>query len=71
MLNLEKLFEILNKSGVTIKRPDLTFYLVTMQVDRTKDNFIDIHDMRAEMYKQAKRLSISDVYVFKGSIDDD
>jgi hypothetical protein len=51
MLNLEKLFEILNKSGVTIKRPDLTFYLVTMQVDRTKDNFIDIHDMRAEMYK--------------------
>jgi hypothetical protein len=51
LLNIEKLYDVLKSLGMTLKRPDLTFLLVTMRIERSKDNFIDINDMRLEFYK--------------------
>ena len=57
--------------GLKLKRPDLTFYLVTLRIQRPQDNIVNINEMREEFYKQAKRLGVLNLYVFKGPTDDE
>lgn len=46
VIDIEKLYEAFVKLEIELKRPDLTFFLAILKVEKNAQNQIDIHDLR-------------------------
>ena len=52
-IDTEKLFDALKGLNMQLKRPDLTFILNTLKIEKTPENKLDVHDLRTELYRFA------------------
>lgn len=66
-IDTEKLFDIFKGFGVQLKRPDLTFILNTLKIEKTPENKVDVHDLRTELYRFSQKYAIVHSFTFKGS----